>query len=86
MSEEAKDAPRTVPRGVGLTVIAVLALYACAADRPLGDAGSSRRGRRLLDRPRDEVRGRPGAGIVENLGLSSGLTNILRYYVGVWRQ
>ncbi|HWN72319.1 MAG TPA: APC family permease, partial [Solirubrobacterales bacterium] len=28
MSEEAKDAPRTVPRGVGLTVVAVLGLYA----------------------------------------------------------
>src|SRR5207244_4318245 len=28
MSEEARDAPRTVPRGVGLTVLAVLGLYA----------------------------------------------------------
>src|SRR5215217_93109 len=28
MSEEAKDAPKTVPKGVGLTVVAVLGLYA----------------------------------------------------------
>ena len=28
MSEEAKDASKTIPKGVGLTVVAVLGLYA----------------------------------------------------------
>ena len=57
MSEEAKDAPRTVPRGVGLTVVAVLGLYAllpliALSAMPVHQVG----GRRLRHRPGLEVR------------------------------
>jgi APA family basic amino acid/polyamine antiporter len=83
MSEEAKDAPRTVPRGVGLTVLAVLGLYAllpliALSAMPVHEVGghfTTDLGTKFADDP--------VLGIVENLGLGAGLTNILRYYVGV---
>jgi APA family basic amino acid/polyamine antiporter len=83
MSEEARDAPRTVPRGVGLTVLAVLGLYAllpliALSAMPVHEVGghfTTDLGTKFADDP--------VLGIVENLGLSAGLTNILRYYVGV---
>ena len=44
MAEEAKDASRTIPRGVGLVVLAVIGLYALLPiDRALGDAGDRER-------------------------------------------
>jgi APA family basic amino acid/polyamine antiporter len=83
MSEEARDAPRTVPRGVGLTVLAVLGLYAllpliALSAMPVHEVGghfTTDLGTKFADDP--------VLGIVENLGLNAGLTNILRYYVGV---
>jgi basic amino acid/polyamine antiporter, APA family len=84
MSEEARDAPRTIPRGVGLTVIAVLVLYvlipivALSAMPVTQDAAgnySTVLGTQFADDP--------VLGIVENLGLNEGLTDVLRYYVGV---
>jgi basic amino acid/polyamine antiporter, APA family len=84
MSEEAKDAPRTVPRGVGLTVLAVLGLYAllpliALSAMPVhhvaGGGFSTDLGTTFADDP--------VLGIVENLGLSAGLTDMLRYYVGL---
>ena len=84
MSEEAKDAPRTVPRGVGLTVLAVLGLYsllplialsAMPVHQVAGGGFSTDLGTTFADDP--------VLGIVENLGLSAGLTDLLRYYVGV---
>ncbi len=84
MAEEAKDAAKTIPRSVGLVVAAVLGLYLLipivalsampvhldAAGHYVTDLGS-----KFADDPI--------LGIVENLGLSSGPTEILRYYVGV---
>src|SRR5436190_11397043 len=83
MSEEARDASRTVPRGTGLTVIAVIALYALipivalSAMPVVHHAGhySTELGTRFANDP--------VLGIVENLGLGGGLTDVLRYYVGV---
>ena len=84
MSEEAKDPERTIPRGTGYTVAAVLGPLRAAADhRPLGDAGD-RDGLRLHDRARHDLRRRSRcSGIVENLGLGAGLTDVLRVYVGI---
>src|SRR3954453_17468107 len=84
MSEEAKDAPRTVPRGVGLTVLAVLGLYAllpliALSAMPVHHVAGGGYATDLGSKFADD----PGLGIVENLGLSAGLTNMLRYYVGV---
>jgi APA family basic amino acid/polyamine antiporter len=83
MSEEAKDASKTIPKGVGLTVVAVLGLYAllpliALSAMPVHHVGghySTDLGTKFADDP--------VLGIVENLGLGAGLTNILRYYVGV---
>jgi APA family basic amino acid/polyamine antiporter len=84
MSEEARDAPRTIPRGVALTVVAVLVLYvlipivALSAMPVTQDAAghySTVLGTKFADDP--------VLGIVEHLGLGASLTDILRYYVGV---
>src|SRR3954462_5011342 len=84
MAEEAKDAARTIPKSVGLVVIAVLGLYllipvvALSAMPVVKDAAghyATALGSKFADDPI--------LGIVENLGLSSGPTEILRYYVGV---
>jgi basic amino acid/polyamine antiporter, APA family len=84
MSEEAKDAPRTVPKGVGLTVLAVLGLYAllpliALSAMPVHHLADGSYATDLGSKFADD----PVLGIVENLGLNAGLTNILRYYVGV---
>jgi len=84
MAEEAKDAARTIPRSVGLVVVAVLGLYllipvvALSAMPVVRDAAghyTTELGSKFADDPI--------LGIVENLGLASGPTEILRYYVGV---
>src|SRR5512147_1917553 len=83
MSEEAKDASKTIPRGTGLTVLAVLGLYAllpliALSAMPVHQVAghySTDLGTKFADDP--------VLGIVENLGLSESLTNVLRYYVGV---
>ncbi|HEX3734044.1 MAG TPA: APC family permease [Solirubrobacterales bacterium] len=84
MAEEAKDAAKTIPRSVGLVVAAVLGLYllipivALSAMPVVKDAAGhyvTALGSKFADDPI--------LGIVENLGLSSGPTEILRYYVGV---
>ena len=73
MAEEARDAKRTIPRGVGYVVIAVLGLYLLIPiDRALGAAGHPQRRRRLHDParhdlrrrsdPRDRREPRPGGG------------------------
>ena len=83
MSEEAKDASKTIPRGTGLTVLAVLGLYAllpliALSAMPVHEVGgefTTELGTTFADDP--------VLGIVENLGLGAGLTDGLRYYVGV---
>jgi basic amino acid/polyamine antiporter, APA family len=84
MSEEARDAPRTVPKGVGLTVLAVLGLYAllpliALSAMPVHHVAGGGYATDLGSKFADD----PVLGIVENLGLGAGLTNVLRYYVGV---
>ncbi len=84
MAEEAKDAARTIPRSVAFTVIAVLGLYLLipvvalsAMPVTLNAAGhySTELGK--------EFANDPILGIVENLGLGAGLTEGLRFYVGI---
>ncbi len=84
MAEEARDAARTIPRSVGLTVAAVLALYllipvvALSAMPVTQDAAGQ-----FTTALGNEFAGDPILGIVENLGLSHGLTEIMRFYVGI---
>jgi APA family basic amino acid/polyamine antiporter len=84
MAEEAKDAERTVPNGAGLVVLAVLGLYAllpivALSAMPVTQDAAGHYTTTLGTTFADD----PVLGIVENLGLSSGLTDALRYYVGV---
>jgi APA family basic amino acid/polyamine antiporter len=84
MAEEAKDAARTIPRSVGLTVAAVLGLYllipvvALSAMPVVQDAAGH-----YTTALGSEFASDPILGIVENLGLGSGLTEALRFYVGI---
>ena len=85
MAEEARDAKRTVPRGTGLTVIVVLAMYALLPVIALSampvtlDPATGEFATELGTTYADD----PVLGIVENLGLSVGLTDALRVYVGI---
>jgi basic amino acid/polyamine antiporter, APA family len=84
MAEEAKDAARTIPRSVGFTVAAVLGLYllipvvALSAMPVVQDAAGH-----YTTALGSEFASDPILGIVENLGLSGGLTEGLRFYVGI---
>jgi basic amino acid/polyamine antiporter, APA family len=84
MAEEARDAERTVPQGTGLTVLAVLGLYAllpivALSAMPVTQGAGGDFTTALGTTFADD----PVLGIVENLGLSAGLTDALRYYVGI---
>ncbi|HEX8051057.1 MAG TPA: APC family permease, partial [Solirubrobacterales bacterium] len=84
MAEEAREAARTIPRSVGLTVVAVLALYllipiVALSAMPVTQDAAGHYATELGSTFADD----PILGIVENLGLSSAPTEILRYYVGV---
>jgi len=83
MSEEAIEPERTVPRGAGLVILAVIGLYALlpmialsAMPVTLGPDG-------YTTTLGTTYAGDPVLGIVENLGLGAGVTDLLRAYVGV---
>jgi basic amino acid/polyamine antiporter, APA family len=84
MAEEARDSVRTIPRSVGLTVIAVLGLYllipivALSAMPVTQDAAGQ-----FTTALGSEFANDPILGIVENLGLGAGMTEALRFYVGI---
>jgi basic amino acid/polyamine antiporter, APA family len=84
MSEEARDSWRTVPRGTGAVVAAVVGLYAllpaiALSAMPVTPDGSGGFTTELATTFKDD----PVLGIVENIGLSPGLTDVLRVYVGI---
>ncbi|HYQ78249.1 MAG TPA: APC family permease [Solirubrobacterales bacterium] len=84
MAEEAKEAARSIPRSVGLTVVAVLALYllipiVALSAMPVTQDAAGHYSTALGSTFADD----PILGIVENLGLASAPTEILRYYVGI---
>ncbi|MEX2108951.1 MAG: APC family permease [Solirubrobacterales bacterium] len=84
MAEEARDAKHTVPRGTGLTVLAVLGIYSllpiiALSAMPVTQDATGAYTTQLGTTYADD----PVLGIVENFGLSGALTEILRFYVGV---
>ncbi|MGI8462240.1 MAG: amino acid permease [Solirubrobacterales bacterium] len=84
MAEEAKDAKRNIPRGVGATVIAVVGLYAflpaiALSAMPVTQNANGEYTTELGTTFADD----PVLGIVENLGLGSGLENVAEVYVGL---
>jgi basic amino acid/polyamine antiporter, APA family len=83
MAEEAKDAARTIPRSVGLVVVAVLALYLLIPIVALSAMPVVQHGGEYTTALGSRFADDPILGIVENLGLSGTPTEVLRYYVGV---
>ncbi len=84
MAEEARDAERTVVRSTQLVVAAVIGLYAllpivALSAMPVTQDAAGHFHTALGTRFADD----PVLGIVQNLGLSGGITNVLRYYVGI---
>ena len=83
MAEEAKDASKTIPRGTGLTVLAVLGLYSLLPLIALSAMPVTEGPHGFTTALGSKFADDPVLGIVENLGLGEGLTNVLRFYVGV---
>lgn len=83
MSEEARDAPRTIPRAVGLVVAAVLVLYLLIPLVALSAMPVSESGGEFTTELGTTYAENPMLGIVDNMGLSASLTEVLRVYVGV---
>ncbi len=84
MAEEARDVNRTVPHGTGLVVLAVLGLYVllpiiALSAMPVTQDSAGHFSTELGTTYADD----PVLGIVANLGLSGGLTDALRIYVGI---
>jgi basic amino acid/polyamine antiporter, APA family len=84
MSEEARDSWLTVPRGTGMVVLAVVGLYAllpaiALSAMPVTQDAAGNFTTTLGTTFADD----PVLGIVENIGLSAALTDVLRVYVGV---
>jgi APA family basic amino acid/polyamine antiporter len=83
MAEEARDATRTVVRGTGLTVLAVLFMYALLPMIALSAMPVEQVGGEYVTELGTTYAEDPVLGVVENIGLSEQLTEIGRYYVGV---
>jgi APA family basic amino acid/polyamine antiporter len=83
MAEEAKDAVRTIPRSVGLVVAAVLGLYLLIPVVALSAMPVVQHGGHYSTALGSQFANDPILGIVENLGLSNGPTEALRFYVGI---
>jgi APA family basic amino acid/polyamine antiporter len=87
MAEEARDPGRDVPRAVNLILIAVIGVYAgmtVVALSALPVHCIHGRCQTLLGLPPPHgYQNDPVLGIIDHLGLSTAITHVLRYYVGV---
>ncbi len=88
MAEEAVDPGRDVPRAVNYILVAVLGVYAgmtIVALSALPVLGHGAGAYTLLGEPpaRGGYQNDPVLGIISHLGLATGVTHVLRYYVGV---
>jgi APA family basic amino acid/polyamine antiporter len=83
MSEEAREAPRTVPRAVALVVTAVLVLFLLIPVVALSAMPVTQQGGEYTTALATTYAENPMLGIVDNLGLAEALTDVLRIYVGV---
>jgi APA family basic amino acid/polyamine antiporter len=87
MAEEARNPGKDVPRAVNLILLAVLGVYfgmTVVALSALPVHGHGSHAYTLLGEPPPHgFQNDPVLGIIENLGLPTTLTHILRYYVGI---
>jgi APA family basic amino acid/polyamine antiporter len=84
MAEEAKKPfGQTIPKGVGLVVLAVVGLYALLPAIALSAMPVTFDGGEYTTELGTVFADDPVLGIVENIGLGAALTDILRVYVGI---
>jgi len=87
MAEEARDPGRDVPKAVNLILFAVIGVYAgmtVVALSALPVVGHGAHASSLLGQPPPHgFENDPVLGIIDHLGLSGTVAQILRYYVGV---
>ncbi|HEY5693183.1 MAG TPA: universal stress protein [Gaiellaceae bacterium] len=94
MSEEARDPIRTVPRAVMFVAIAVFAIYftlpwVALSAMPVLHTAAHGYKTCLAAPPTVQCNGHPGyqndpvLGLVNNLGLSHGITHVLQVYLGI---
>ena len=83
MSEEARDARRTVPRAVGMTVVAVLILFLLIPLVALSAMPVTQEAGEYTTQLATRYAENPMLGIVDNMGLGEGATDVLRIYVGL---
>src|SRR5438067_7146677 len=87
MAEEARDPGRDVPRAVNLILIAVLGVYAgmtVVALSALPVVGHGAHASTQLGLPPPQgFQNDPVLGIIEHLGVGTGIQHVLRYYVGI---
>jgi basic amino acid/polyamine antiporter, APA family len=83
MAEEAKAAHRTIPIGTGYVVAAVVGLYALLPAIALSAMPVMQENGEFTTALGTEYADDPVLGIVENLGLGAGLTEVLEVYVGI---
>ena len=84
MAEEAKKPfGKTIPQGVGLVVLAVVGLYALLPAIALSAMPVTFHGGEYTTELGTVFADDPVLGIVENIGLGAGLTDVLRIYVGI---
>jgi len=83
MSEEARDASKTVPRAVGMTVVAVLVLFLLIPLVALSAMPVTQEAGEYTTQLATTYAENPMLGIVDNMGLGSSVTEGLRIYVGL---
>jgi basic amino acid/polyamine antiporter, APA family len=83
MAEEARDPGRDVPRAVNLILVAVLGVYAGMTVVALSALPVHGAGAQATTQLGTTYQNDPVLGIITHLGLSTGVTHILRYYVGI---
>ncbi len=83
MSEEAIEPEKSIPRGTAYVVAAVIGLYALLPIIALSAMPVTQGPDGYTTELGTKFAGDPVLGIVENLGLSAGLTDALSIYVGV---
>jgi basic amino acid/polyamine antiporter, APA family len=83
MAGEARNAAKTVPQGVGLTVLAVFGLYALLPLIALSAMPVTESGGEFTTELGTTFADDPVLGIVENLGLGAAMTEVMRVYVGI---
>jgi APA family basic amino acid/polyamine antiporter len=84
MSEEARNPNRSIPQGTGSVVLAVVGIYAflpaiALSAMPVTQGPNGEFTTELGTKFADD----PVLGIVKNIGLDKGLTNVLEVYVGL---